>query len=322
MDGEKFWGTIGWGFVALLISLGGVIAGCAAVRSTGSAIGRNTAAFFGSTDSIPGRIGNPRRGDAGLSVLWIGHATVLIQIDGKFILTDPVFTRTVGFFSRRLVEPGVAPDSLPDCDAVLISHMHIDHLSPMSLEMIEPKVGQLLVPPQGLVYLPNFDFPMRELRTWESWERDGLRITAVPVLHNGWRYGIDGAWMRESYTGYVIEYRDRTVYFGGDTGYDSTLFAETRKRFPRIDLALLPIAPMKPHEYTRIRHLDPPDALNAWSELGAKWLVPMHYETFTESLDNPGEALEVLRTETRRRGLDAERIVILKIGEQRLLMRK
>jgi N-acyl-phosphatidylethanolamine-hydrolysing phospholipase D len=322
MNAKKFWNADGFKSLALVISLAAVVTGCAAVRSTGSAIGRNTAAFFGSTDTIPGRMDNPRRADAGLSVLWIGHATVLIQIDGKFILTDPVFTRTVGLFSRRLVEPGLAPDALPECDVVLISHMHIDHLSPLSLEMIEPKVGQLIVPPQGLVYVPNFNFPMRELQAWESWERDSLRITAVPVLHNGWRYGIDGAWMRKSYTGYVIEYHGRTVYFGGDTGYDSTLFAETRKRFPHIDLALLPIAPMRPHEYTRVRHLDPPDALNAWSELGATWMVPMHYETFTESLDNPGEALQVLRNEMTRRGVDTEAIVILKIGEQRLLVRK
>src|SRR5690606_37644394 len=78
--------------------------------------------------------------DARLAVLWIGHATALVQIDDKVILTDPVFTSTVGQVSKRVVEPGLDPKDLPPVDAVLVSHMHYDHLSLGSLEMIEPRV--------------------------------------------------------------------------------------------------------------------------------------------------------------------------------------
>ena len=81
--------------------------------------------------------------------------------------------------------------------------------------MIESKTKHLLVPQQGIVYIPNFNFDMQEIKMWESWENDGLKITAVPAVHNGWRYGIDDAWMKDSYGGYIIEYNGKTVYFAG-----------------------------------------------------------------------------------------------------------
>ena len=162
------------------------------------------------------------------------------------ILTDPVFTTTVGQFSKRYVEPGIEPKHLPQLDAVIISHMHIEHLSPASLDMFESKVNNLLIPEGGLVYIPNFAFNTYELPRWQTWEKEGLKITAVPVSHNGWRYGLDEAWMKTSFTGYIIEYNDITDYFGGDTGYNDRYFKDTANRFPDIDLALLPIAPIHP----------------------------------------------------------------------------
>ena len=94
------------------------------------------------------KLTDPIDKNARLAVLWIGHATALVQIDDKVILTDPVFTSSVGQLSKRLVEPGLDPENLPPVDAVLISHMHFDHLSLGSLEMIERKVRMLLMPPR------------------------------------------------------------------------------------------------------------------------------------------------------------------------------
>ena len=124
---------------------------CTAINSTVNAIGRSISSVFKIPRKIPDKITEPYRSDARLSVLWIGHATVLIQMDDKFILTDPVFTPTVGQVSKRLVEPGIDPVNLPQIDAVLISHMHIDHYSPASIEMIENKIKQLLIPQGGFV---------------------------------------------------------------------------------------------------------------------------------------------------------------------------
>ena len=293
---------------------------CTAVQSTGSALGRNIAGLFSAPAKPSHRTSNPVRPDARLAVLWIGHATVLIQMDDRFILTDPGLRPTSGQFSRRLVEPGIDAADLPAIDVVLISHMHVDHLSFGSLEDIEGKTKQLLLPEGGLVYLPRYAFALEELPRWQSWEQDGLRVTAVPVRHPGWRYGIDDGWMKTSSTGFVIEYHGMTVYFPGDTGYDSLAFRETSRRFPSIDLAMMPIAPNKPREYSGGRHTDPGDALRAFRDLRARWLLPMHFDTFPESYDLPGEASALLRHEIARWNVPPESVILLEVGEQRVLL--
>ncbi len=105
-------------------------------------------------EDVPDKIAQPVRRDARLAVLWVGHATVLIQMDDKLILTDPVFTATVGQLSKRMIEPGLDRANVPPVDAVLISHMHFDHLSLRSLEMLEKRIKRLYVPEGGLVYVP------------------------------------------------------------------------------------------------------------------------------------------------------------------------
>jgi len=236
-------------------------------------LGRTIELSFQDIRPVPRKLANPVRPGAGLAVLWVGHATALVQLGDKFILTDPVFTDTVGQLSKRLVEPGLLPENLPPIDAVLISHMHFDHLSQGSLELIESKVKNLIVPQRGLIYVPGYSFRSWELARWERWEQGGLRITAVPVRHVGFRYGMDGSWMTTSYTGYVVEYAGHTVYFGGDTGYGQG-FRATAARFPKIDLALLPIAPIEPRDFMCRVHLDPNDAVRAFVDLRARYLVP------------------------------------------------
>ena len=310
--------------ITILFALTGalLLTSCNAVKSTFNATGRNLSGLFRSPEPVPDQISDPVNPDAGLAVLWVGHATVLIQIDDKIILTDPNLLNTVGQFSKRKIEPGINPLNLPHLDAVLVSHMHIDHLSPGSLDLIEYKIDQLLVPCQGLIYIPNFEFAMEELATWQSWEKDGLKITAVPAVHNGWRYGVDDGWMKESYTGYIIEYRGKTVYFAGDTAYDPEMFVEIGKKFPAIDLALVPIAPINPREFSKVRHTDPLEAVQVYRDLNARFLIPMHYGTFPESLDQPGEAVEKMQQAMASSGLTKDQVHILRIGEQRVLITK
>ena len=283
-------------------------------------LGRTVELAFQDIRPVQPKITDPVRRDAELAALWVGHATVLIQIADKFVLTDPVFTDTVGQVSKRLVEPGIAVESLPALDVVLVSHMHFDHLSLGSLDRIETKVKDLVVPQRGLVYVPGFSFRTWELATWESWERDGLRITAVPVRHNGFRYGLDGEWMTTSYTGYVVEYAGRTVYFGGDTAV-SQGFRATAKQFPNIDLAILPIAPINPREFMCRAHLDPPEAIQAFRDLGARYMLPIHYDTFVNSFDEVGEAPRKL-LRLAETGHIGDRVLVLGIGEQRVVVKK
>ncbi len=291
----------------------GCFVGRAAVRATG--------AFFSSPREVE-KTKEPVTKDARLAVIWIGHATALIQIDDKVVLTDPVFTSTIAQVGKRLVEPGLDPKDLPPVDVALLSHMHFDHLSLGSLDMIERKVRTLLLPSGGTTYIPDsFSFPSYELRTWQSWEKDGLRVTAVPVDHVGWRYGLDDAWMKESVTGYVIEYHDLKVYFGGDSAYDQKLFVETAQRFPKLDLALLPIGPIEPRSVMRRFHMDPRQAVQAFVDLDAARMVPIHYGTFINSTDNPGDALRELENARKKVNLGPRIVAPLAIGERRVFVK-
>jgi L-ascorbate metabolism protein UlaG (beta-lactamase superfamily) len=263
---------------------------------------------------------DPRRADARLSLLWVGHATMLVQLDDVFVLTDPVFTNTLGQVSPRLVEPGLDVSRVPPLAAIVVSHMHFDHLSFGSLDMLEARTKVVLVPPGVRANMPRYDFEIRELSRWTAYEKNGLRITAVPVKHVGGRLGIDEAFAPLAFTGYVLEYHGLSVYFSGDTAFAEGMFRETGARFPGLSAAILPICPNEPRDFMQRTHIDPVHALDAFTLLGAARMVPMHFDTFINSDDDFGACPRILRTEMTRRGLTDDQVSVLEIGEQRVLI--
>jgi L-ascorbate metabolism protein UlaG (beta-lactamase superfamily) len=304
--------------LALLALLG---SGCDKVSLFARFVSKNTATLARPVQPAAFASRRPERADARLAATWVGHATVLVQLDDKFVLTDPVFTSSVGQVSKRLVEPGLRPEHLPRVDATLISHLHFDHLSLGTLDLLEDRLDRLYLPEGGAVYVPLARRPPIELPSWQSHEVDGLRVTAVPVRHNGWRYAGDRSWMTVSYTGYVVEYRGLVVYFGGDTAYTAA-FAQTARRFPHIDLAILPIAPIHPRAFMCRHHIDPREALDAFRDLRARSMLAMHFDTFVNSLDEYGEAPRALRALLPAYGLDEQRVAVLRRGEQRVFIEK
>ncbi|MGB2868358.1 MAG: MBL fold metallo-hydrolase [Bacteroidota bacterium] len=257
--------------------------------------------------------------DVGLSVLWVGHATVLIQIHDKVFLTDPVFTNTIGMIVRRSTEPGIDVASLSRVDYTLISHLHLDHFSFGSLDML-PKDGVLLVPNGGAEYTPEFGFrETREMQWWDVMEERGVRITSVPVQHFSGRYGFDGGWNAgRNFTGWVIEYMGKTVFIAGDTGYNPEMFKEIGRRFP-IDVAIVPIAPSRSEGLGMGVHVSPRGAVQIFEDVHAKWLVPMHYRTFFQGSDAPPtEAQESLKRVAVEKGIQ-DRVKILDFGERCIL---
>src|SRR5439155_9821651 len=146
--------------------------------------------------------------------------------------------------------------------------------------------------------------------------------TSVPVDHVGFRYGADDAWMKTGFTAYVIDYHGIRVYFAGDTAYAQKDFVETGQRFPGIDLALLPIAPVEPRELMRRFHTDPPEALQAFFDLRAKRMMPIHYGTFVNSSDDADAALKGLDAAKARYSLGDREITVVRIGEQHVFLKK
>lgn len=257
--------------------------------------------------------------NVGLSVTWIGHASVLIQIHDKVIVTDPSFTATVGMLSKRLISPGVDPATIPHVDATLISHLHFDHYAYGSVDAL-PKNGTLVIPPGGADYTPELGFKeTMEAAPWKTIVIDGMKITPVPVKHFGGRYGADMFWAVNGYTGYVIEYQGITVLFCGDTGYDPDFFKEIGKRFT-IDLALIPIAPIEPHEFMKTVHTDPAEALDIFADVHARWMVPIHHMTFDQGFDpTPEFASNNLVSIATMRGV-RDRVTVLAIGERKIFV--
>jgi len=272
--------------------------------------------------TVAHKIVDPRRPEAKLAALWVGHATVLVQLDDRFVLTDPVFDHTLSQASPRLVEPGLDPARLPPLAAVVVSHMHFDHLSFGSLDWVERRTPIVLVPPGVRSNMPRYDFEIRELETWASYEHDGLRVTAVPVQHVGGRYALDAAFETRAFTGYVFEYHGLSVYFGGDTAYIPSAFKATRARFPNLSLALLPICPDAPRDFMQYTHESPNQALDAFTLLGAQQMIPIHFDTYINSDDALGACPRELRARMQARGLSDEQVPILAIGEQRVLIAK
>jgi L-ascorbate metabolism protein UlaG (beta-lactamase superfamily) len=271
-------------------------------------------------EPVKHRVAHPIRPDVGLSVLWVGHATVLIQIHDKVFITDPVFTKTIGMFARRATEPGLDPSSLTRLDYTLISHIHMDHFSYGSLALLS-KSGELLIPFGAAAYTPAFGFAgTREMKPWDVLEEDGVRITAVPVKHFSGRYGFDVSWYPDrGYTGYVIQYNGVTIFFGGDTAYDPQLFKEIGRKF-KIDVALLAIAPIEPRSFMKRVHADPTDAVQIFDDLRATFMIPIHYKTFFQGLEpDPLYPQRLLEKIVEEKGYQ-NRIKILDFGEQRILI--
>jgi len=278
---------------------------------------RNAMIVLRTPDTVPSRITKPERPDARLSALWIGHSTVLVQLDDKFILTDPVFTRFVGGVSARLVEPGIAPENLPPVDAVLVSHRHFDHLSTGSFPLIQHKIANVLTPPGAAADVPRGPYSITELPALQSWEREDLRITAVPVLHSGGRLLADAESHPQASTAFVVEYHGMVVFFAGDTAYDAAIFQAIAARFPTIDLALMPIGPISPESEMMSHHLNPVQALAASDILGAKHTLPIHFGTFINSFDQPGEVEAAFSKALATRSANVP-AALQRIGEQRV----
>jgi len=218
-----------------------------------------------------------------LEVWWVGHATLVIRIADKWIITDPNFSSRTGTVVKRFAEPGIDIDSLKPFDAIVISHNHFDHLDAPSLERL---VGSrhLFAPKSGYTYIPNgIAHVEHRVSDGYSHEDDGLKISAVPVAHFGGRLLVDNLWDGEPYTGYVIEYRGITVFFAGDTGYDEKKFRELREFF-KIDLALIPVGPSggfgTGSGLGNAVHVNPYGALQIFRDSGARYMIPIHHSTF------------------------------------------
>jgi len=314
------------GIIQLLICIFLIITatGCKIFLDVGDNFSRN----FAEPVKIKNRIKDPISDKVKLSALWVGHATVLIQIYDKVILTDPFLTNNIAEALRRYVEPGIDINVLKQCDFIMISHSHMDHLNLGSLQILDKKFPNAkLIFPEGVEeFLPDYDFKFYKFKApslegkkyiGEVKIIDSVKITSVRANHWGGRYGIDGKlWTDNGFCGYIIQYKDITVYYAGDTSYDKDFFKYLGNNY-EIDLEIIPIIYCNdcPEINKNLDHLYPKGSLKILDDTNAKIMFPVHYGTFTDpNVQYPVMEKMLITNETYR-----DKVRILKLGEQLVL---
>lgn len=263
--------------------------------------------FFGGQQRTPGaplpskdpRPAWARPAETGLRATWLGHSTVLLEIDGVRVLTDPVWgerASPVAFAGPKRFQPvPVALGSLPPLDAVVVSHDHYDHLDQGTVVELA-RMGVPFVTSLGVgAHLAAWGVPeerITELDWWESVEvrsGKGLEITAAPSQHFSGR----AAHGRNStlWSSFVLSSPRHSVFFSGDTGLTPE-YAALRERLGPFDLVMLEVGAFHP-AWGDI-HLGPENALEALALLGGGAFLPVHWGTFNlafHAWDDPAETL-------------------------------
>jgi len=256
-----------------------------------------------------------------LRATFINHATVLIQMDGVNVLTDPIYSdrpSPVSFAGpHRIHPPGVKLEDLPKIHLVVISHSHYDHLDLPTLRALFERDQPRVVVGLGTAQIVRAGGvpKVRELDWWQGFrDPSGLRVTSAPVQHFANRGLCDRN--GQLWTGWVLEGPSGKVYVAGDTGYGPH-FAAARARFGRFRLAVLPIGSYKPQSFMGGVHMDPAGAVRARADLGAQTGLGMHFGTFRLGDEGPFEAGTTLAAERAKAGLGPDDFWVLAPGEGR-----
>jgi len=254
------------------------------------------------------------------TVTWIGHATVLLQLQGVNLLTDPHWSRRASPLSwagpKRLQEPGLAFEDLPPIHVILISHDHYDHLDVATVKRLHVVHDPVFVVPLGLKAWLQGEGISRvvELDWWGAVEHGGLRIVCTPAQHFSQRSPWDAN--TRLWASWAVLGAERRFYFSGDTGYFAG-FREIGEKLGPFDLTAMAIGAYMPPAIMRSIHLTPEQAVQAHEDLRGKQLVGIHWGTFDLAEEPLEEPPARMLAEASRRGYAPDRAVIPALGETR-----
>lgn len=232
-----------------------------------------------------------------LRVTYIGHATLLVQVENINILIDPVFSERCSPFSaigpRRVRKPYVDIEALPKIDYVFVSHNHYDHMDKASLAALARNHRPSFITPMGnsrLIQMWVGKCPVAELDWHDSLPlSESVSLTLTPSQH----------WSRRGYSdinrdlwgGFFLKTgAGQSLYYCGDSGFNEGLFAGIHKKHDAPDIALLPIGAYEPRWFMEYSHMNPDDAMQAFRLLQARRGMGFHFETFQltdEAFDAP-----------------------------------
>ncbi|MBC8097576.1 MAG: MBL fold metallo-hydrolase [Akkermansiaceae bacterium] len=248
-----------------------------------------------------------------ITAAWLGHASVLINFHGVTILTDPVLFNRIGADTpfgtigpKRLIQPGLAPAQLPHIDLVLLSHAHMDHLDPATLRCL-PATTKAVTARSTKDLLGDMKFKEpKELawgeKTMVTTANGEVEIEAFEVNHWGSRWKYD---QKRGYNGYVISRGGKKIIFGGDTAWSDS-FGKLRSKGP-FEMAIMPIGAYDPWIFA---HCSPEQAVKMANQAGAKYFLPVHFNTFAFGREGTVEPIERMEA-----AIEAERIAWRSVGE-------
>ena len=252
-------------------------------------------------------------------MVWIGHATYLINKDNLTILTDPVFSKRaspVRFAGpKRLIPPAIPIDKLPKIDLITVSHNHYDHLDLRSLKKIYK------ANPNAIFLVPKGDKRRLERRGienvieflwWEEIEIKGSKFTFTPVQHWSARGIADRN--KSLWGGWFMNLKTETIYHAGDTGYSKD-FIETKKRLGSPSISLIPVGAYAPRWFMKTNHVNPPEAIQIAIDLESERNFGMHWGTFQLTDEEILEPPKLLKESLRDQGLPDNFFNILRPGQ-------
>ena len=249
-------------------------------------------------------------------ILWLGHASFYIRTNGVSILIDPIFGKPP--VVTRFVDVPSPLEHIKQVDYVLLSHDHRDHMDETTLRAIAEKFpnAKFLAGLRSDDVLNEWKTPTNPVGTAGWFQQfaladERIKVFFLPVRHWSRRGLFDTNW--RLWGGYIIQSDNATIYFGGDSGYGRH-YREMAGLFPRIDYFLIGIGAYEPRWFMEPVHNNPSDAVKAFVDSGARYLVPMHYGTFDLSDEPPSQPLRQLKEEAGRSGI-ADKVRPLAINE-------
>lgn len=248
-----------------------------------------------------------------MKVIWFGHSSFLLNLNGRTVLVDPVFSGAaspVSFMVKRFQKPVLELEELPEIDYIVISHDHYDHLDMESIKFFKDKKTQFVTPLGVGGHLKKWGISesrIFERDWWESAIFEGITFTATPAQHFSGRTGF-----RDNETlwaSWVIKTEKENIYFSGDSGYD-THFQEIGEKLGPFDLAFIESGQY--NELWKEVHMLPDEAVQAYKDLKAKKFFPVHWGMFELAMHPWYEPIEKLYKRSQDGELD---LVAPRIGE-------
>ena len=263
--------------------------------------------FFGGNDRVPAAqlpinkvsaLDLASNQDDEMRITWLGHSSVLIQIDGTSILTDPMFGKRAsplpfGGPARFSSQLPLSPDDVPHLDAIVISHDHYDHLDYKSIRQLHERTDHFFVPLGVSAHLKRWGVDPQKIIELDWWEGaklgERVELTAAPARHFSGR-GLNDR-NKTLWASWIIKGANERIYFSGDSGYGDH-FKEIGDKYGPFDLAFLECGAY--NEAWALVHLMPEQTAQAFQDLNAKILLPIHWAQFNLSLHPWREPIERL----------------------------